>query len=60
MAKFKSKQGETMTWLEKCGVMVSFKDGIAEVTDKKQVEEMKSRGYIDTSFVSPIKTIPSK
>lgn len=52
MAKFKSKQGETMTWLNKCGVMVTFKDGIAEVSNKKQIEEMKANGYVDVSLIS--------
>lgn len=52
MAKFNSKQGETMTWLNKCGVMVTFKDGIAEVSNKKQIEEMKANGYVDVSLIS--------
>lgn len=59
--KFRSKNSETMFWVEKYKTMVSFKNGIAEVDDKIG-KEMIQCGYRPdgNDTVSEPKTIIAK
>lgn len=50
--KFKSKNKETMLWLETIKTMVSFKNGVADVDDKVGKEMIKF-GYIQDSNTTP-------
>lgn len=58
MARFKRLNDETMHWLDKASVMISFRDGVAKVDDQKQIKEMKSHGYVDMD--EPPKSTPKK
>lgn len=58
MARFKAKKEETMLWLGKTGVMIAFKEGQAIISDKKQIKEMESFGYVDLDKETPNKPQP--
>lgn len=56
--KFRARNGETMFWANDNNFMVIFKNGIAEVSDKKIIEEMTKNGYnaISSETISVPKT----